>query len=204
MHRRFKARLIGLAFVAALALGAGVALAATQQASSSGTAVCVNDTNGLIRVAPACREGEHGLTIGGGGNAEVTQHGTFTVPWGQSGTGKVLPLTGVTVSGRCELTPPEAGDIGLARILLEAASGKTMAAFTDAGGEQNPVGRASILTRPISSGGTGPFGDLPARNGTLDAILTSNDATATITIGGYVDTSLRTCLYLWQATEIPN
>src|SRR5688572_8261732 len=139
---------ITFAVIAALALGAGVAVAATQLASSTATTVCVNDTNGLMRAASECREGEHALTIGGGGNVEATQHGTFTVPWGETGTGKVLPLTGVTVSGRCE-TPPELGDVALARILIEAASGTTMDAFTDFGG--HPVGRTSILTRPISS-----------------------------------------------------
>jgi len=191
--------------IGALALGAGAAVAATHLASSTSTAVCVNDTNGLMRAASTCRDGEHALTIGGGGNVEATQHGTLTVPWGQSGTGKVLPLTGVTVSGRCELIPPEFGDIALARILIEAASGTTMDAFTQDGGQQNPVGRTSILTRPISSGGTGAFGeDRPANNSTLDAIVTSNGATATMALGGYVDTSSRTCTYLWQAVEVPN
>jgi hypothetical protein len=194
---------ITVAVIAALALGAGVAVAATHLASSTATAVCVNDTNGLMRAASTCRDGEHALTIGGGGNVAATQHGTFTVPWGQSGTGKVLALTGVTVSGHCEL-PPETGDIALARILIEAASGKTMDAFTETGPGQNPIGRTSMLTRPISSGGTGPFGDVPARNSTLAAIVTSNGATATMTLGGYVDTSSRTCRYLWEAVEVPN
>jgi hypothetical protein len=35
--------------VALLALGAGVAYAATQMASADGTQVCVNQTNGLMR-----------------------------------------------------------------------------------------------------------------------------------------------------------
>jgi hypothetical protein len=195
---------ITVAVIAALALGAGAAVAATHLASSTGTAVCVNDTNGLIRAASTCREGEHALTIGGGGNVQATQHGTFTVPWGETGTGKVLPLTGVTVSERCELFPTEAGGIGLARILIEAASGTTMDAFTEGGGQENPAGRTSTLTRPISNGGHGPFGEMPANNSTLDAIVTSNGATATMTLGGYVDTSSRTCTYLWQAVEVPS
>jgi hypothetical protein len=45
-----------------LALGAGVALAATQ--TSAVTSACVNDTNGLMRAADACREGEHRVPIG--------------------------------------------------------------------------------------------------------------------------------------------
>jgi hypothetical protein len=194
---------ISFAVIAALALGAGVAVAATQLASSSETAVCVNDTNGLMRAASECREGEHALTIGGGGNVTATQHGTFTVPWGQTGTGKALPLTGVTVSGRCE-TPAELENVALAQVLIEAATGTTMDVFTEPAGDQNPVGRTAVLTRPISSGGTAPFGELVARNGTLNAIVTSNGATATMTLGGYVDTNSRTCIYLWQAVEVPN
>ena len=195
---------ITVAVIAALALGAGVAVAATHLASSTATAVCVNDTNGLMRAASTCRDGEHALTIGGGGNVAAMQHGTFTVPWGQSGTGKVLALTGVTVSGRCEVVPPEVGDIALARILIEAASGTTMDAFAETGPPQNPIGRTSMLTRPISSGGTGPFGDIAASNSALNAIVTSKGATATMTLGGYVDTSSRTCRYLWEAVEVPN
>jgi hypothetical protein len=95
--------------VAVLALGLGVSFAATQATASSGTDVCVNNTNGLVRVANLCRDGEHPLTIGGGGATQVTQNGTFTVPWSETGTGKVLPLTGVTISGRCDMIPPEFG-----------------------------------------------------------------------------------------------
>jgi hypothetical protein len=95
--------------VAVLALGLGVSFAATQATASGGTDVCVNNTNGLVRVANLCRDGEHPLTIGGGGATQVTQNGTFTVPWSETGTGKVLPLTGVTISGRCDMIPPEFG-----------------------------------------------------------------------------------------------
>ena len=78
--------------VAVLALGAGAAYAATQLATTDGTQVCVNNTNGLMRVDSACRDGEHLLTIGGGGNIQVTQEGPVTVGWGSTGTGKTLPL----------------------------------------------------------------------------------------------------------------
>ena len=61
-----------------------------------------------------------------------------------------------------------------------------------------------MLTRPISSGGTGPFGDIAASNSALNAIVTSKGATATMTLGGYVDTSSRTCRYLGEAVEVPN
>ena len=94
--------------VAVLALGAGAAYAATQLATTDGTQVCVNNTNGLMRVDSACRDGEHLLTIGVGGDIQVTQEGPVTVGWGSTGTGKTLPLTGVTVAGKCELatSPP--------------------------------------------------------------------------------------------------
>jgi hypothetical protein len=53
--------------VVVLALGAGVAFAARQATASGGTDVCVNNTNGLVRVADLCRDGEHRVIIGGGG-----------------------------------------------------------------------------------------------------------------------------------------
>ena len=62
--------------VVVLALGAGVAYAATQLASSNGTDVCVNQTNGLMRVTPTCRDGEYPMTIGGGSGAQVTSSGS--------------------------------------------------------------------------------------------------------------------------------
>jgi hypothetical protein len=193
------------AVVVVLALSAGAAYAASRLASAEGTDFCVNNTNGSVRVASTCRDGEHRLTIGGGGDVRVTQNGTFTVPWGSTGTGKLLPLTGVTVSGRCETTPPEAGDIGLARIVLDAPSGQTMDVFAQDGGPNDPRGRATFLTRPLSSGGTfAGGGPLQASNGELTAIAQANAATATLTLGGYVDTAARTCVYLWQAVEAPN
>jgi len=190
--------------VVVLALGASVGYAGTQTSASGGTSVCVNDTNGLVRVAGACREGEHPLTIGGGGggNAQVTQKGTFDVPWGETGGGKVLPLTGVTVSGRCEVFsfPFGNGEGANARALVEAASGTTMDFFP---GEFNasPIGVTSRLLPPSASLIPGMGVGYSA---TPPVILTSNGATATLTIGGYVNADSRTCVFLWQATEAPN
>jgi hypothetical protein len=184
--------------VAVLALGAGVAFAATQATASGGTNACVNNTNGLVRVADACRDGEHALTLGGGGATQVTQNGTFSVPWGQTGSGKVLPLTGVTISGRCDTIPPEFGEGGLPRALLEAASGKTMDVFADSTSPAG-TGKTSALMPP--AGGSNPGGVFV---GTRSAILTSNGATATITVGGTADVAARTCIFLWQAVEAPN
>ena len=183
--------------VAVLAVGAGVAFAATQATASGGTNVCVNNTNGVVRVADICRDGEHPLTIGGGGATQVTQNGTFNVPWDQSGNGKTLPLTGVTISGRCGVIPPEFGGGALPRLLIESASGTTMDVFSDVG--IGGTGKTSVLLAP--AGGSNPGG---VSAGTRSAILTSNGATATITVGGTADVAARTCIFLWQAVEAPN
>ena len=186
--------------VAVLTLSAGVAYAATQLASSDGTRVCVNKASGLMRVASTCRAGEYPLTIGGGGDVRVTQNGTFTVDWGATGTGKTLPLTGVTVSGRCELVTsppaPPGPDIGLGRLLI--TTGGSMTAFSGFG--FGTVGGTSLLTIPATSAsGTGiNYGVEPA------TVVTSNGATATITFGVQVNAPERKCTYLWQAVEAPN
>jgi hypothetical protein len=183
---------------AVLALSAGVAVAATQLASSDGTQVCVNATNGLMRVASTCREGEYPLTIGGGGDVRVTQNGTFTVPLGETGTGKTLPLTAVAISGRCALVtpPPEFGaPFGIARVLVEAEEGKTMDAFSSQSGT---IGGQSLLTAPFANTTTES-----SRFGTTSLIVTSNGATATITVGGFIDLDAG-CKFLWQAVEAPN
>lgn len=183
--------------VAVLALGAGVAFAATQATASGGTDVCVNNANGLVRVADRCRDGEHPLTIGGGGATQVTQNGTFSMSWGETGSGKVLPLTGVTISGRCETTPPQFGEGASPRLLIEAANGTTMDVFSDFVG--GGAAKTSVLLPP--AGGFSPSG---VSAGTRYAILTSNGATATITVGGTTDTAAKTCIFLWQAVEAHN
>jgi hypothetical protein len=191
------ARVIALV-VAGLAFSAGVAYAATQLASSEGTEVCVNNTNGLVRVAATCREGEHSLTIGGGGDVRVTQNGSFAVPLGQTGVAKTLPLTGVAVSGRCQLVTPPPGfgaPFGLARALVDAADGMTMDAFSFQAGT---IGGQSLVIAP--------FADTTIdgrRFGSTTFIVTSNGATATITVGGFVDMDAG-CTFLWQAVEAPN
>ncbi len=184
--------------VAVLALGAGVAFAATQATAADGTNVCVNNSNGLIRVADSCRDGEHLLTIGGGGTTQVTQNGTFSVPWGETGSGKVLPLTGVTLSGRCDTIPPEFGSGGLPRLLIEAANGTTMDVFADSTAGAGTATTSALLP---PAGGSNPSG---VSVGTRHAILTSNGATATITVGGTADVDAKTCIFLWQAVEAPN
>ena len=187
------------------ALGAGVAYAATQMASSDGTQVCVNQTNGLMRASSMCREGEYAMTIGGGSDVVVTQNGTFTVAVGTTGTSKTLPLTGVTVAGYCQLQtpPPPMTESGLARIVLAMPSG-TMDAFASsgAGGNVGTIGGTSLTTGPAAAGGGSAPGTVAY--GVGSATVTANGATATITFGAHVDPATKTCAYLWQATEAPN
>jgi hypothetical protein len=59
--------------------------------------------------------------------------------------------------------------------------------------------KTSVLLPP--AGGSSPSG---ASVGTRSAILTSNGATATISVGGTADVGARTCVFLWQAVEAPN
>jgi hypothetical protein len=181
-----------------LVLGAGVAFAATRSTSSAGLSVCVNQTNGLMRAASECREGENSLTIGGGGgNATATQNGVFSVPLNTTAGGKTLPLTGLTLSGRCESIPPEAGGGSSGRLLLESASGTTMDAFSSSG--VRTIGGTTLLLPPAGFL-TPNFGG----SSVLDAIAISSGATATITVSGYIDQASGSCRFLWQAVEVAN
>jgi len=189
-----------IASVAALlALSAGVAYAATQLSSEVVTQVCVNDTNGLMRASSDCRGGEHLATIGGGGGSvQVTQKGTFTVAAGET-AGEALPLTAVTVSGVCQLDPGYG--ILYAKARFDAAGGKTMDVFISPPISRGVVGGQS-LSPPVPLAWDGPYG---ATMGGLTAIATSNDATATLTMGAQAtNTPTPTCKYLWQAVEVPN
>jgi hypothetical protein len=190
-------RIIAALGVAVLILGVGVAYAATQATTPTVTDVCVNDTNGLMRASTTCRDGEHPATVGGGGKVQVTQNGTFSVHPGETGGATVLPLTGVTVSGKCDTFPtPFGGDATTARPLVEASTGTTMDFFPTFG---NP-NVSSVLLPPAASFVPG----MGSSAGTQYAVLTANAATATMTFGGYVDPDSKTCSFLWQAVEAPN
>jgi hypothetical protein len=188
--------------VVVLALGAGVAYAATQFAASNGTEVCVNNTNGLVRVSSSCRDGEHAMTIGGGSNAVVTSSGTFTVTAGGASTPKTLPLTGVTISGSCGLLPAsppnQPVDVVQARLILAASIG-TMDAFVMGGNTLATMGGTSLTT-------SGPSAGLGVGFGGGSAVVTANAATATLVFGEQANptTTPKTCVFLWQATEAPN
>jgi hypothetical protein len=96
-------------------------------------------------------------------------------------------------------TAPFGGEGANARVLVEAPSAKTMDFFP---GEFNasPTAVTSRLLPPTSSFVPG----MGKNASTVYAILTANAATATLTIGGYVDPDSRTCMFLWQAVEAPN
>jgi hypothetical protein len=187
--------------VVVLVLGAGVAYAATQMTSSDGTGVCVNQVNGLVRVASTCREGEYPLTIGGGGGGGVVvSSGTFKdVPWSATSAGVSLPLTGVTVAGKCEVQNYGGTDVGLGRLLVTSGTG--MAAFSRTATTSGwTIGGTSILTDPATTAsGTGVNGNLGA-----DVLAAANGAKATITFGAQVNGPARTCTYYWQAVENPD
>jgi len=190
-------RKIIASIVVLFALSAGVAYATTQLTASSVTQVCVSKATGLVRVAATCRPDEQVMTIGGGGNVQAT-NGTATVPWGETGGSSALPLTGVTLSGRCDLAPPEYGVIANARLLIEAASGQTMDVVGN--GQSTPLTRSSILLPPAGS-----YSEFyGAQAGMAKALVRTNGGTATITVGGYGDPDAQTCSFFWQAVEARN
>ena len=191
--------------VVALTLGSGVAYAATQLSSSDGTEVCVNNTNGLVRVASSCRDGEYSLTIGGGGSSVEVRNGTFAnVPWGTTSNGVKLPLTGVTLAGKCEnygpVPPTFPYEVGLARLLITTDT--SMAVFSASGTATGggSLESASLLTDPAT---TANGAGVSTRLGP-NTLVVSNGATATIMFGAQVNAPARTCTYFWQAVEAPN
>ena len=144
------------------------------------------------------------MTIGGGSNVVVTQNGTFTVAVGETGAAKTLPLTGVTVAGKCELVtaPPAPSEGGLARILSASSGTMDAIASSGTGGQVGTFGGTTLTTGPAAVAGSGASSAIA--NGVGSAIVTANGATATITFGTHVDTTTKSCVYLWQATEAPN
>jgi hypothetical protein len=191
----FKSALYGLVV---LALGAGVAFASTRSTTAAGLDVCVNNATGVMRLSTDCRDSEHPVALGGSGNATATQNGVFSVAAGTTGGSKALPLTGLVLSGRCDIVPPEGGGGTLARPLIEAATGRTLDGF----GQQSTsvIGSQTLLLVPVAFvspiGGTG--------GGLQTAIVTSNGATATLTFGGFIDQTSGACRFLWQAVEVAN
>ncbi len=147
-----------------------------------------------------------------------TQNGSFTVPVGQS-VAHVLPLTGVTVTARCVARRPVPHLTSVesisARAVFQASGGKTMDAvvtqflvddplrhpFPAHGFEQrgNHTLGGTSLTVPVG------YGHSNSRRAVHVAtvVATSNDATATVDIGGVGDFPSQTCTFLWQVQELP-
>ena len=187
--------------VVVLAAGAGVAYAATQLASADGTQVCVNQTNGLMRASSTCREGENAMTIGGGSDAVVTSSGAITVGLANTSDPITLPLTGLTIAGRCDpqnAPPPASPDASLAKIVISSPSGHMVGMSGGGSTVQTMVG--TPLTTTVA-GNSAP-GTIGWSRGS--AIVTANDATASISFGAWASDPQKNCTFLWQATESPN
>lgn len=184
--------------VVVLAVGTGVAYAATQLASTDDTQVCVNQTNGLMRASSSCRDGEYAMTIGGGSNVVVTQNGTSILGPGQR-VAKTLPSTGIGVTVSCELrpaTPPFSFAAVLAQVRLDAATGQTM---------DIPIRGVYGGTSLTLTQATGNEPDPTTVNGNHNTLLmTSNGATATFGVDAEASWTPQRCTFLWQATEAPN
>jgi hypothetical protein len=134
------------------------------------------------------------------GSGWVTQRGTFAVPAGQT-VGDVLPLTGVTVSGRCVPPNPDPPWAVIPVAVLEAADGKTMDAFVSGSGplggpDDGTLGGTSV-TKQVGYGSV-----TQSSYRALTIVAKSNDAIATVTIGGMGDFSSQTCMFMWQAVEL--
>ena len=187
--------------VAVLALGAGVAYAATQLQSSDGTQVCVNQTNGLMRASSTCREGESAMTIGGGSDVNVTSSGTVTVGVGATSSPVTLPLTSITVTAVCDRAnapvPDYSPDAAVARMTFSAPNG--MDAVSSPGMNVGTIGGTSLTH---SFQGVLSVGQVNFGNGST--IASANRATATITYGVQLSEPNKTCKFFWQAVEAPN
>jgi hypothetical protein len=188
--------------VVVLALGAGVAYAATQLAAANGTDVCVNQTNGLMRASSTCRDGEYAMTIGGGSDVVVTSSGTVAVAVGTTSAPTTLPLSGVTVTAVCDRQnppppPPYSPDAAVARMVFSAPNG--MDAVSSPGMNVGTIGGTSLTHsfQGVMSVGQVTFG-------TGSTIASSNGATATITYGVQLSEPDKTCRFVWQGTEAPN
>ena len=198
---------IVVSVVVLLALGAGVAFAATQLASTDGTHVCVNQSNGLMRVSSTCRAGEDAMTIGGGNDVAVTPSGTVTVAVGATSDPITLPLTGLRITWSCDRqnapVPPYSPDAAVARISVAAPTG-TMDVITSQPklGGLGLVGTIDGTAVTYSVYGTLNVGDVNFGEGT--AIASANGATASLTYGVQVSEPGKTCKFVWQATEAPN
>jgi hypothetical protein len=167
----------------ALTVGAGIALGDTSQAPTQADST-------LRRQDNSDRQ-----------DIRVTSFRSV-VALGTTGAGQLLPLTGVTVAGRCRSTtpppiPPPGGFTSneLAEAVVEAGSGSTMDAVSMFSGT---FGGQSLVTQPFADTNIDQ-----RRFGTTNVIVSSGGATATITIGASIELDTGACTFIGQAVEAP-
>jgi hypothetical protein len=193
------ARVAGSALLALLVAG-GVAVAATRStgAEPNATSVCVNNTNGLVRVSNSCREHETAMALGGS-SLQITR-GAVTLAAGAEAVTGTLPVTGLRLTATCVPAPPEIGDFLLARMVVTATSGQAFDAFVDGGFSPSlSQGVSEANLPPAASAGM-----FQAETATLQTVMiTSPAGTATLKIGGFASINSDTCRLSWQAEEVP-
>lgn len=166
----------------ALTVGTGIALGDTRQTPAQADSVLGQ------------RDDDDDDDEGRRSTARVTSFRSV-VTLGTTGTGQRLPLTGVTVAGRCRSTMPPPGfpSDQVAQVVVEAASGRTMDALSMFSGT---FGGQSLVTQPLADTNIAQ-----RRFGTTSLIVSSSGATATITIGASIDLDTGACTFLGQAVE---
>jgi hypothetical protein len=162
----------------ALTVGAGIALGDTSQAPTQADSTLRRQDNGDRQ------------------DIRVTSFRSV-VALGTTGAGQLLPLTGVTVAGRCRSTTPPPGfpSDELAQAVLEAASGRSMDALS---AQSGTLAGQSLVTQPFADTNIDQ-----RRFGTTNVIVSSGGATATITIGASIDLDTGACTFIGQAVEAP-
>ena len=172
----------------ALTIGAGIALGDTRQTPTQ--------ADSTLRPQDDDDDDDGG---GGGGRQNSASATSFrsVVTLGTTGAGQRLPLTGVTVAGRCRSTMPPPGfpSDELAQAVVQAASGRTMDAISMFSGTFDGQ---SLVTEPFADTNIAQ-----RRFGTTNVIVSSSGATATITIGASIDLDTGACTFLGQAVEAP-
>jgi hypothetical protein len=167
----------------ALTIGAGIALGDTSQTPT--------------RADSTSRQHDDDDDDDGRRNGARVTSFRSVVALGTTGAGHLLPLTGVTVAGRCRSTMPPPGfpSEELAQAVVEAGSGSTMEAVSMFAGTS---GGQSLVTQPFADTNIDQ-----RRFGTTEVIVSSRGATATITIGASIDLDTGACTFLGQAVEAP-
>jgi hypothetical protein len=192
---------VGGSTVLVLLVAGGVAVAATRSAAAdpNGVSVCVNKTNGLVRVADTCRDHETTMALGGS-DLQVTR-GEVTLAVGAQAVTGTLPVTGLRLTGECVPAPPQIGDALLARMRVTAVNGQAFDAFVDGGFTPSLSLGVTETLLPPAAGANGAF---QPETSTLQTVLIKTPAgTATIKIGGFASVLTHTCRFFWQAEEVP-